>query len=222
MAQPPLWKRLGFETEWKYRVAKAQEQGFSQAQYDQERRQQKARAEGFTSASSRKRFQAQMREKKPTGNEDYFYRLTFQSEERKKLRDVQLRRYGISAKRFDEIRAENRKWSAANNGTRWAAIQLYDEFIDDRENDWSDDRIGYILSYHAAMVNKATNYESLPNNPKHYKNGPIGRKKMEKNRKGASQFFYLVKYAKVLSVDEFEARYGRGAIVAADGKLPTP
>lgn len=207
----PKWKRLGYASEWKYRVAVAQEQGYSQAKYDRERREQKAQSEGFTSASARARYKRQVRGRSFEGETERFERMSFQSKDRKRFRDTQLQSWGLDEKAFDKIRSENRKWSAANAGTRWASIQLYDEFVDSRESDYSDDRIGYVLAYHAAMVNKRKNYDSLKDNPKFYRNGPQGRK-----IGNASQYFYLVKYAKVMSVDEFEARYGRGAIVAAN------
>lgn len=218
----PLWKRLGYATEWKYRVAKAQEQGFSQAAYDRERREQKAQSQGFTSAAARKRYQSRVRGRTFEGETERFERMSFQSEERRKLKAVQLRRFGLSEAEFNTVRRENAAWSAANAGTRWASIQLYDEFIDGRENDWSDQRVGYILAYHAAMVNRKTNYEALPDNKNFYKNGPMGRKRAPRNQAGASQFYYLVKYGKKMSIDEFEARYGRGGIVAANSKKLQP
>lgn len=207
----PLWKRLGYATEWKYRVAKAQEQGYSQAEYDRERRNQKAQAQGFTSDKSRRKYQRRVRGRSFEFETERFERLSFQSEERKKLKSTVLREWGLTEAQFNDIRRENRQWSAMNNGTRWASIQLYDSFLDGREDDWSEQRVGYILSYHAAMVNNRTNYDSLKDNKDWYKNGTLARKVGN-----ASQYFYLVKYAKVMSVDEFEARYGRGAIVAAN------
>lgn len=207
----PKWKRLGYATEWKYRVAVAEERGFSQAKYDFERRTQKAQTEGFTSASARKRYRKQVQGRTFEGETERFERFQFQSKERKRFKELQLKKFGVTEEQFDKVRRENARWSATNAGTRWTAIQLYDEFIDSRDNDWSDQRIGYVLAYHAAMVNKRTNYDALKDNPNFYKNGPQARK-----RGNAAQYYYLVKYAKVMSVDEFEARYGRAAIVAAN------
>lgn len=207
----PKWRRLGYATEWQYRVARAKELGYSQAAYDRERREQRAQAEGFVSANSRARYKRRVKGRVFEHEYERFERLSFQSEERKKYKSTQLASWGVTEAQLNKIRSENRKWSAENAGTRWAAIQLYDEFVDGREADYSDDRIGYILAYHAAMVNPRKNYDSLKDNPKFYRNGPHARKVGN-----ASQYYYLVKYAKVMSVDEFEARYGRGAIVAAN------
>jgi hypothetical protein len=121
-----------------------------------------------------------------------------------------LHHFGISERKFNDVRRENKAWSRTNLSSQWTQINTYDERLDMEVHNWSINRVGYILAYHGAIVNPNTNYDSLKNNPKFYKRGPFARK-----LGNAEQYFYLVKYARIMQADEFEARYGRAAILAA-------
>lgn len=63
-----------------------------------------------------------------------------------------LRKYGISEKTFNRIRAENRKFSRE---VAWGKI-LYKLDIDQDVNNYSADRIGYIMGYNQAFVHPKT------------------------------------------------------------------
>jgi hypothetical protein len=132
-------------------------------------------------------------------------------------RDWTLSYFHISKSKLDRIRRENRQWSNRYAQLQWTKINTYDTFKDSDVHDWSPMRIGYIISFHAAIVNPKTNYESLKDNKKFYKSGPYSRKMGNR-----SQFYYLVKYTNIESVDEYEARYGTNSVPANGSGVPTP
>lgn len=118
--------------------------------------------------------------------------------------------FGISKSKFDKIRSENRHYGTdAYVALQWSAINTYDLYRDKDLHNWSPDRVGYILSFNAAIVNPKTNYDSLKDNPKYVKGGLQGQKIMN-----ASQFNYLVIYTNIYQVDEYEARYGTNSVSA--------
>ena len=112
--------------------------------------------------------------------------------------------FGLSEAKFNRMRRANRHYSNAYAQLQWTAINTYDVDRDKDIHNWSPMRVGYIKYFNEAIVDPATNYESLKDNPRYYKNGPFSRKQMNK-----SQYYYLVKYTNLYQVNEFEARYGR-------------
>lgn len=129
-----------------------------------------------------------------------------------------LAHFGITKRRFDEIRRENRNWTQEYAQLQYSAINTYNAATDARIHDWSEQRVGYIIAFHAAIVNNRTNYESLQSRKKVKIDGKwksIGVRKLDKNGRpymNASQFYYLVKYTNLMSQSEFEARYGMTAL----------
>lgn len=121
--------------------------------------------------------------------------------------------FGISLSRFNEIRRENKAY--AYEGTAWTKLNTYDLARDREVHNWSEYRVGYIISFHSAIVNPRTNWDSLPKSI-----GADGKVIRAVDRYGnritnSSQFYYLVKYSELMQIDEFEARYGRSAIIDA-------
>lgn len=153
------------------------------------RREQLARQRGFVSSSQERRVKKQGL----TGK-------ALEAQQRKAM----LKLFGMSEAQFNRIRKENRLWAREYPMLQYTAINTYDMAVDGAIHDWSEQRVGYIIYFHAAIVAPATNYDSLKPNPRYYKGGPYGRKEMTKE-----QFYYLVKYANIMSVNEYEARYGR-------------
>jgi hypothetical protein len=112
--------------------------------------------------------------------------------------------FGLTQSQFDRMRRANRHYTNQYAQLQWTAINTYDLDRDKAVHDWSPMRVGYIKYFNEAIVNPATNYDSLKDNPRYYKGGPFSRKEMNK-----SQYYYLVRYTNLYQVDEFEARYGR-------------
>lgn len=88
---------------------------------------------------------------------------------------------------------------------RYGQINEYRRDIDKDIHNWSEDRVGYIIYFNAAIVNPASNYDSAKLNPKFVPRGSEPRRLLNTKE----QFRYLVKYAHIYSQDEFESRYGR-------------
>lgn len=108
------------------------------------------------------------------------------------------------------MRRQNRHYQNEYAQLQHAQINTYDMDRNDDIHNWSVERVGYIAYFNAAVVNPATNYESVAQaytRP----NGKVGHRM---NLKGATkeqrqaQFRYLVQYSGYMSVSEFEARYG--------------
>jgi hypothetical protein len=121
--------------------------------------------------------------------------------------------FGISARKFDAIRRENRAYKdwLQKNGTAMAsAANTYLEERDKDVHNWSPMRVGYIVSFHGAVVNPASNWDSLPENKGKGARPGSGIKKMNKE-----QFYYLVYYSGIMSVPYFEARYGHQVVIDA-------
>lgn len=173
----------------------------------------RAKSEGFRNAKERREYL-----KTPRRNRDKFQR------------DAILDYFGISLGRFNQIRRENRHWFDEYGMLQHSEINVYNMEIDEAVDDWSERRVGYIISFHAAVVNPRTNYDSLQRtwvrgNKKTGNKGYSQRRTDDHGKivTNASQYFYLVKYAQLMSVDYFESRYGRAAIVEALRKrVPAP
>lgn len=130
-------------------------------------------------------------------------------------RERVLAHFKISRAQFDRIRAANRKWDRENPSMQWTKINTYDRDVDANVHNWSQNRVGYILAFHAAIVNPKTNYDSLTKD---------GRRILKNGKRvtNKSQFFYLVKYTNLMQVDEFEARYGATVVKEASTEEVTP
>lgn len=207
----------GFTSPRTQRTARERERGttaFSRAE-ERARAELRAREEGFLSVADRRKWRAYSKEHP---------RASRAAWEKRRI----LEYFGITEKRFNEIRRENRQYSDHYGALHFTAIYEYDEDIDADVNNWSEQRVGYIISFHAAVVDPKTNYDSLPREWRrgYRKLGIKGHAERKTDDHGklitnTSQFFYLVKYARIMSIDEFEARYGRSAIIKAyKEKLP--
>lgn len=126
--------------------------------------------------------------------------------------------FGVSKSTFDKVRRENRQWAKESAFLHSPTINHYMADVDSDIHNWSERRVGYILSYHAAIVNPRSNYDSLAENPD-YKGPESGVSRKLGNKE---QFFYLVKYANLMQVDEYEARYGLNGVATARVTLPKP
>ncbi|QOI67152.1 hypothetical protein SEA_MUFFINTHECAT_8 [Microbacterium phage MuffinTheCat] len=192
----------GFASPYEERKAKAVAKGFTSPRAERkasearrgvkrdyraerEAAKRKAQAEGFRSVSDRQKFKA-------LKTEDPKARELFQKQR-------VLAHFGISESKFNKIRAENRKHNYA--GVLYAVINTYDLQRDKDVHNWSMNRVGYIVAFHAAIVNPKSNYESLTRDFKReIVNG--------KPKTNTAQWYYLVKYTGYMSPDEFESRYG--------------
>lgn len=128
--------------------------------------------------------------------------------------------FGISARRFEQVRRENRnyhEWLADNSSGMAAAANTYDIARDKDVHNWSPRRVGYIISFHGAVVNPASNWESLPDNKAAKGQPGKGIKKMNKE-----QYYYLVYYTGLMSVPYFEARYGHQVVMDAERSKGKP
>lgn len=110
-----------------------------------------------------------------------------------------LAHFGVSESQFNRIRKENRAYNYP--GVMYAVINTYNLDRDKAVHDWSLGRVGYIIAFHAAIVNPKSNYESLTRD---YKREIVNGKP----KSNTAQYYYLVKYTGYMSSDEFEARYG--------------
>lgn len=123
-----------------------------------------------------------------------------------------LKYFDITESKLNKIRAANRKWAKEYPMLQWSEINTYNmtkdkgspkwAFSDANTNNWSIRRIGYILSFHGAIVDPSTNYDSLidEKGKRLYVNG--------KPKTNVQQFRYLVEYTGIMEIDEFESRYG--------------
>lgn len=133
--------------------------------------------------------------------------------------------FGFTRAQFEAIRKENLRYQWEWNDHvpfSIGVINTYDELLDADVNNFSYHRVGYIISFHSAVVDPRTNYESIPKrwNPKAYKNKEgkwRGRMERITSRSGkivtdANQFKYLVEFSNLMSIDEYESRYGMTAV----------
>lgn len=205
-ANAPIWERLGYATRNQYRNAQVakitnpntgkpftsyrQYRDFRAAelgrprdtQLERERADIRARRQGFRSARDRQ-------EK----NRRRAAALAVPAE-------VTLAKYGLTRSQFDRMRSANRKY---NFDGAYSAANTYDLDVDRDLKNFSDERVGYIVSFYHAVVDKKTNYWSLYDKK-------TKRRKQEYGfpMTNVWQRKYLVDYAHIMSIDEFEARYG--------------
>lgn len=125
-----------------------------------------------------------------------------------------LAKFGVSEREFEAMRIRNRdyaeprfdKWHTDNKAKRKrlaqaTAINTYNETLDD-PNNWSEERVGYVVSFYRAIVDPRYNYSSLLNKD--------GTRKTRKGKPLTNQWQanLLVKYSGIMEIDEFESRYG--------------
>lgn len=203
----PIWERLGFANRNQYRNAQAAKltnpntgKPFtSYRQYRDFRAAELGRPRDY----QEERFRADLRAR----------RQGFQSakdrQEKNRKRAAALARpksealaaWGISEYQFNRMRKANRDYQYHG---AYSAANTYDLTIDKDLKNFSDERVGYIISFFHAVVDKKTNYWSLYD------------KKTKRRRQeygypvtNVWQRRYLVDYAHIMSPSEFESRYGR-------------
>lgn len=180
----------------------------SQKEYDRQRA--LAREQGFSTVSERKRYLTNVRRGEVRSIED-FTQKTFM-----------LAKFGVSEREFNMMRQANLayqrpkfenwkpKGEPARQRDRKKAIGLalrINEYDVDRDldpGDWSERRVGYIVSFYRAIVDPQYNYDSLVD-PK------TGMRRIWRKRHpltNRAQADYLVKYAEIMEISEFERRYG--------------
>lgn len=125
-----------------------------------------------------------------------------------------LERFGISERRYMEILRANRAWHSEGGTLMYNMVNTWRQ---DRTR-WTPADVGYNIAFHAAIVNPETNWEALTKNNANY--GKLAGSKTKRGivKGNAAQFFYLVEYGHLESADEFETRYGRAAVLAAQAQ----
>lgn len=143
-----------------------------------------------------------------------------------------LRKFGVTRTEFERMRQANIPYAIPQFTHRTSPslekrkrlnfatfVNTYDQ---DRDipNDWSDQRVGYVVSFYRAIVDPRTNYQTLIDKDgqriKHkdgtYKSNKWQAAYMGHYRDQAPFERYttneLVKYANQKELDEFETRYG--------------
>lgn len=145
--------------------------------------------------------------------------------------------WGITAREFQMMRTRNLEYlfpeSVLSRNPKHKTSKLrqhqaisansYDWEFGENDNDWSDDRIGYVVTFFHAIVDPRTNYGSLLDSDGKRRFKKVGRKEYPVSNKW--QRLYLTKYGRsvetrsgmraaylkhagIMSVDEFERRYG--------------
>lgn len=117
--------------------------------------------------------------------------------------------YGYPSERLTKKRSRNQSVKRRLNEA--IILNSYDASRD-VEGDWSDDRIGYVITFNKAIVDPRTNYASLFDEN--------GLRKMRGGRPLSNRWqkAFMTQYAdkatgkgrrrKYMEVDEFESRYG--------------
>ncbi len=202
----PIWERLGFATQNQYRNAQAQKitnpvTGKAFTSYRQYR-DYRARELGRPRDTALERERADIRARSQG------FRSARDRQEKARARKLALSRskgdalaaWGVSESQFNRMRKANRDYQ--HDGA-YSAANTYDLDIDRDTKNFSDERVGYIITFNKAVVDKRTNYWSLYD-------------KKTKRRKQVYGFpmsnewqrKYLVDFAKIMSQNEYEARYG--------------
>lgn len=169
-----------------------------------QRRKARAQAEGFSGPSQRTRYNREARASRERGESP-----TPVSEFRKVST---LTRFGITEGRFNEMRRANRRHQP-EGGAKASKIQHYNLGLDRKTKDWSDGRVGYIISFYYAVANPNTNFYSISPSRRHMYEGTARLAKWRER-----QARYLVQYGGILDVDVFDSRYGDGSYVGSIGK----
>jgi len=140
-----------------------------------------------------------------------------------------LAKFGVSERQFEGMRIANLehapfefekfkpKSKKAKRALSQAAMLNYYDDKRDIPNDWSEDRVGYVVSFFRAIVDPRTNYDSLLD-----KDGNRIILKNGKRKSNKWQKLYLTQYAEgvrrrndeyvyygnFLDPDEYDERYG--------------
>lgn len=180
---------------------------------EQERREIRSRGRGFTGLAEQRKYRAAGLPEEPKAIEAW-------------RRTNVLAKFGLTKREFDRIRTENRNFVNWYGRQHYNDINTYNMGFDQEIHNWTEERVGYIVSFHGAIVNPATNYDSLVTKKKGKDGKWSNTRKLTRNGKpltNAEQFFYLVKYTGLMTVNEFEQRYGNRAISEARGMgVPNP
>lgn len=208
MSDAPIWKRLGYRTQWQYRKAKAQsrinpETGkpFTGARQE---RDQRARARGqqrdYAAERARRDQLAQSR--------------GFPSSNRETALKRAAQKAGITFDTLNDMRRQNRKhWSQVQGGGLPKEFPLHIHRYREPKNASAARFVKYVQAYYHAIVDPNHNWESQL--------GEDGRWKMSEKRTSAGMavtpdfdkwwYVYLVEAMEApeaYSEAYFEARYG--------------
>lgn len=169
------------------------------------RAKERATALGFTSPSARTRANRKAR----------LFGISTEDVQRLAI----LAKWGITTDVFNAMRRRNlahtpegsgRDGRPGSQGAR--QIQTYRVDIDEDDHNWSDARVGYIVSFFWAVSSPATNYFSLPRTEREQyyflpepKLVPSGIRKWTDR-----EYVYLVRYGGFMDIEEFDSRYGDG------------
>lgn len=135
------------------------------------------------------------------------------------LRAAALTRHGITVEVFDAMRRRNVAHTPEGTGKDGRPgsqlarqIQTYRMDVDEDDHNWSDARVGYIVSFFWAVSSPATNYWSLSLREREaYSFLPEPKLVDPKVRKWTEkEYVYLVRYGGFMDVEEFDNRYGDG------------
>lgn len=208
-------RKRDYAAEYAKRKARDQEQGTTPGRKRSAQRQATGKGRDYELERERRETRARGRGYSSL-NEQTAYRRTGGEESKSAIeswrRTTILAKFGISKRQFDTMRRENRDYVTWYGRQHYSDINHYNISIDQDIHDWSEDRVGYVVSFHGAIVNPASNYRSLGR--KHVKKADGTETTVRAtNRQGkpitnAEQYFYLVKYTGLFTTNEFEQRYG--------------
>lgn len=167
------------------------------------RRQERARAAGFTGYAQQRRYRRSVQ------RQEVLDVPSFQA------RDAMLKRFNVTLSEFNRMREANmaharpkfENWNPKGDAAKRkkkalaAAIRLneYDVDLDADIDNWSERRVGYITSFHRAIVDPRYSYRA-------WKDG--AGNSADRKRRNRYQADLLVKYAEIMEIGEFERRYG--------------
>lgn len=193
-----------------------------------EQRTRRARSKGFATEYERQTF---VRKTGKNAREPTPERAQFQQQSQAQRKRNVLRRFGITEAELNARDRANRAWEGGETRSRGrqrnrakADIELRnfirsnkyhryrEEIVDGPPGEqWSYERIGYILAYYAANVNPETNYSDGlgARKGKRPVNG-AGFKQMN-----AAQYYYLTQFTDLMSVSDYESSYGSQQLAAA-------
>lgn len=170
------------------------------------RAKQRARAAGFTSPSQQQRIMSRVRV-------DPLF-----------LKRWRLSKHNVSEALFEQMRRDNLAHTPEGyrkDGMPLTAlakqIQAYNTEVDAEEDNFSDERIGYIVSYYWAVANPKTNYFAVGN--KWTQSQLMDPKAVSWRER---QYNYLVRYGglstqgEIMNAEDFEERYGTGGPISQD------
>lgn len=142
-----------------------------------------------------------------------------------------LMRFGITESVFNAMRRSNiahEPEGFRKDGKPKTAlakqIQKYNTEIDNHEWDWSEARVGYIVSFFWAVTSPNTNYFSMSDNERTIEANRYPTPKKFRNWV-SRQYMYLIRYGGFETIEEFDDRYGDGGPISQkilDGAFESP